>query len=306
MSFFTQLLTDPGGFYDAHELLVAQCGVNALLAISMWVTLYCGQLALATAGFMAVGAYTSVILALHLHAPFVLGAVAGCALAALTAAVIGLPLLRLRGVFLAIATIAFGEALRFGLILNLALTGRGEGLTNLNANPAGGIAPIWISVAVLGYLGWRITRTRLGFAWAAIREDELAAGASAIDIRAHKLAAFALGAVIAAYAGALDAHLNFFVDPTDYSFTRAVQVLVFAVVGGIGSVAGPVVGATCLTALPETARWASDYRDVVYGAILMLFVTFRPLGIIAYRRGPSGTRRPRLQSRDGPATARAD
>ena len=306
MGFFTQLLTDPSGFYDAHELLVAQCGVNALLAISIWVTLYCGQLALATAGFMAIGAYTSVILATHVHAPLALGAAAGCVLAVLTALVIGVPVLRLRGVFLAIATIGFGEALRFGLILNLALTGRGEGLTNLDANPTGGIVPVWVSVAVLAYLGWRITRTRLGYAWAAIREDELAAGASAINVRAHKLGAFALGAAIAAYAGALDAHLNFFVDPTEYSFTRAVEVLVFAVLGGIGSVAGPIVGATFLTALPEAARWASDYRDVVYGTTLMLIIIFRPEGIIAYRRGPSGRRRPQPRSRDAPAPARAE
>ena len=307
MGFFTQLLTDPVGFYNAHELLVAQCGVNALLAISIWLTLYAGQLALATAGFMAIGAYTSVLLAIHQHTSLVAGTVGGCALAAVIAVLIGLPVLRLRGVFLAIATIGFGEALRFGVILNWPLTGEGQGLTNLGADPTGGILPVWISVAALAYLGWRITRTRLGQAWAAIREDELAAAASAIDVRAHKLVAFVLSAVIAAYAGALDAHLNFFVDPTEYGFNRTVQVLVFAVLGGIESVAGPIVGAVALTALPEAARWASDYREVLYGAILMVVVVFRPQGLIARRRQ---TRRPdglwpRLRSRLGLAATRA-
>ncbi|MEA2299130.1 MAG: branched-chain amino acid transport system permease protein [Solirubrobacteraceae bacterium] len=310
MGFFTQLVTDPGGFYRGHELLVAQCGINAMLAVSIWFTLYSGQLALATAGFMAIGGYTSVVLAIHGHVPLPVGTLAGCVLAALAGVAIGLPVLRLRGVFLAIATIAFGEALRFGLILNLPLTGRGQGLTNLDADPTGGILPVWISVSVLGYLGWSITRTRLGHAWAAIREDELAAAAAAIHVRAHKLAAFVIGAVIAAYAGALDAHLNFFVDPTEYGFDRAVQVLVFAVLGGIGSVAGPIVGAVGLTALPEAARWASDYREVLYGVILMLVVVFRPQGLVARRRGtrPRGRagRRPRPRSRGGPAAARTD
>jgi len=309
MGFFTQLVTDPVGFYQGHELLVGQCGVNAMLAISIWLTLYSGQLALATAGFMAIGGYTSVILAVHAQTPLVLGTAAGCALAAVVGVLIGLPVLRLRGVFLAIATIAFGEALRFGVILNLPLTGGGQGLTNLGADPTGGVAPIWISVAVLAYVGWRITRTRLGQAWAAIREDELAAAAAAIDVRAHKLAAFVIGAVIAAYAGALDAHLNFFVDPTEYGFNRAVQVLVFAVLGGIESVAGPIVGAVGLTALPEAARWASDYRQVFYGLILMAVVVFRPQGLVARRRrsrrGWPG-RWPRPGRRGGPAAARAD
>jgi branched-chain amino acid transport system permease protein len=297
MAFFSQLLTDPVGFYNAHELLVAQCGVNAMLAISIWFTLYSGQLALATAGFMAVGAYTSVILGIHLHTPLALGALAGCGLAALLGVAIGLPVLRLRGVFLAIATIAFGEALRYGVILNLGVTGQGQGLVNLTADPTGGIVPVWISVAVLAYAGWRVTRSKLGAAWSAIREDEPAAAASAIDVRAYKLVAFVVGAVIAAYAGALDAHLSFAVDPTDYTFSRAVQVLVFAVLGGIGTVLGPIVGAVGLTALPEAARWASDYRDVVYGVILMTVVVFRPQGLIA--------RRTRRRSRGGAGAARA-
>jgi branched-chain amino acid transport system permease protein len=313
MGFFSQLVSDPVGFYHAHELLVAQCGINAMLAISIWFTLYSGQLALATAGFMAIGAYTSVILEIHEGTPLFLGAAAGCALAALVGVAIGLPVLRLRGVFLAIATIAFGEALRFGVILNLPLTGGGQGLTNLGADPTGGILPVWISVGALAYAGWRLTRTRLGQAWAAIREDELAAAAGAVDVRAHKLAAFVIGAVVAAYAGALDAHLNFYVDPTEYGFNRAVQVLVFAVLGGIGNVAGPVVGAVGLTALPEAARWASDYREVLYGAILMLVVVFRPQGLVARRRarpprggGAPGRRWARPWSRGGPAAARAD
>jgi branched-chain amino acid transport system permease protein len=281
--FLIQLFTDPVGFYRAHQLLVGQAGVNSLLAISIWVTLYSGQLTLANVGFMAIGGYTSVILAIHAHTPLVVNVLAGALLAGLVSAVIGLPVLRLRGVFLAIATVGFGEAIRFGVILNLGITGKGQGLTNPNASPGGGILPVWLSVAVLTWVGWRLTRTKAGAAWAAIREDELAAASQGVDVARSKMGAFVLGGVLAGYAGALDAHLNFFIDPTEYAFNRAVLVLIFAIVGGIATVLGPIVGAVLLTALPEIFRSAASYRDVVYGLILIAVVVFRPQGLLGRR-----------------------
>jgi branched-chain amino acid transport system permease protein len=289
------MLFHPTAWYHAHQLLVGQMGVSALLAFSIWLTLYSGQLTLANAGFMAIGAFTSVILtggittasgkaAIGSHVPLPVAVLAGGLLAGAVGLVIGLPVLRLRGVYLAIATIGFGEALRFGLILNLDTTGKGQGLNNPHASPGGGILPIWLSVAVLTYLGWRLTSTKLGQAWAAIREDELAAASQGIDTAYYKMIAFILGAVVAAYAGALDAHLNFFVDPNEYNFNKAVAILIFAVVGGIATVIGPVIGAVILTALPEILRFAKDYRDVVNGMILIVIVLFRPDGLITGRR----------------------
>jgi branched-chain amino acid transport system permease protein len=291
MDFFIQLFTDPLGFYSSHQLLVGQIGVNSLLAISIFVTLYSGQLTLANVGFMAIGGYTSVIMSLHLPTPLVVDILAGTLLAGAVGFVVGLPVLRLRGVFLAIATIGFGEALRFGVLLNLDITGRGQGLTNTSADPTGGILPVWISVVVLAYVFWRLTGTKLGQAWAAIREDELAAASQGINVPANKMVAFVIGALLAGYAGALDAHLNFFIDPTEYAFNRAVAVLIFAVVGGVTSVFGPIVGAIFLTALPEIIRQAKDYRDVVNGIVLILIIIFRPQGILG--RGGLAIIRPR-------------
>lgn len=293
MELLRQLLSDPVAFYQANQLLVAQCGVNALLALSLWVTLFSGQLTLANVGFMAVGGYTAVLLAIHLHAPLALGAAAGVGLAMLASLLIGLPVLRLRGVFLAIATIGFGEALRFGVILNLPITGQGQGLTNPGASPAGGIPLVWVSVAVLLWVCWRLPRTRAGQAWAAIREDELAAASGGIDVAHYKLAAFVLGGAMAGYAGAVDANLNFFIDPTEYGANRAVLVLVFAVLGGIGSAWGPVLGAAVLTVLPEVVRGAASWRDVAAGIVLILVVVFRPEGMIGRRPGESRRRRRR-------------
>lgn len=280
MDFFLQLFSDPVGFYQSHELLIAQIGINALLAISIFVTLYSGQLTLANVGFMAVGAYTTVILSLHASTPLIFNIAMGALLAGAVSIVVGLPVLRLRGVFLAIATLGFGEALRFGVILNLPITGQGQGLKNPDADPLGGVVPILVVLAVVAYIVWRLAGSKLGQAWAAIREDELAASSQGINVPLYKMAAFIVGALIAGLAGGLESHINFFVDPTEYGTSRAIQVLTFAVVGGITNVLGPILGATILTALPEVVRQARDYRDVIDGVILILIIIFRPQGVL--------------------------
>jgi len=306
VDFFIQLFTDPVGFYNQHELLVAQIGINAILAISLFVTFYSGQLTLANAGFMAIGAYTTVIMSLYLLTPLPINVLIGALLAGLVGVVVGLPVLRLRGVFLAIATIGFVEALRLGVILNVPITGEGQGLHNPNANPVGGIVPILISLPIIAYVVWRLTRTRLGQAWSAIREDELAASSNGINVPLYKMIAFIIGAIIAGYAGALETHINFYVDPTEYGVPRTIQILTFAVVGGTTNVFGPIVGAVFLTALPEIVRQFASYRDVVNGIILILVIIFRPQGIVG--RGGLALIRPRWltawrSSRERPASA---
>ena len=280
MDFFVELFTNPVGFYNQHELLIAQIGINAILAIAIFVTFYSGQLTLANAGFMAIGAYTTVIMSLYLPTPLPLNMLVGALLAGLVSVVVGLPVLRLRGVFLAIATIGFVEALRLGVILNVPITGEGQGLKNPSADPLGGIVPILISLPILAYIVWRLTRSRLGQAWSAIREDELAASSNGINVPLYKMIAFVISAVLAGYAGALETHINFFVDPTEYGITRTIQILTFAVVGGVTNVFGPIVGAVFLTALPEIVRQFAAYRDVVNGIILILVIIFRPQGIV--------------------------
>ena len=291
MDFFIQLFTDPVTFYNSHELLLAQIGINAILAISLFVTFYSGQLTLANAGFMAVGAYTTVILNLYTPLPLPLDILAGTALAGAVGFLVGLPVLRLRGIFLAIATIGFVEALRLGVILNVPITGEGQGLKNPSADPLAGILPIIVSLPIIAYIVWRLTKTKLGHAWAAIREDELAASSNGINVPVYKMIAFVIGALLAGYAGALETHINFFVDPTEYSVTRAIQILTFAVAGGTTNVIGPIVGALFLTSLPEIIWQASAYRDVVNDVIMILVIIFSPQGIAG--GGGSALIRPR-------------
>ena len=299
MEFLNQLFTDPIGFYDSHTLLIAQVGINSILAASIFVVLYSGQLSLAAPGFMAIGAYTSVLMGQNWQTPLPLNIAAGTLLAGVAGLLVGFPVLRLRGVFLAIATIGFIEALRFGVILNLPITGEGLGLTNPDADPLGGLNIVLISVAVVVFLLWRLTKGKLGHAWAAIRQDELAALSQGINVSRYKMIAFVVSALLAGFAGALESHLNFFVDPNEYGVPRTVQVLTFAVLGGTGNIFGPVVGALFITTLPEIIRQVADYRDLVSGAILIVVIIFRPQGIVG--RGGLAILRPawwpRAQSR---------
>jgi branched-chain amino acid transport system permease protein len=291
MDFLIQLFSDPVTFWNSHTLLISQIAINGILATSMFLVLYSGQLSLAAPGFMAIGAYTAVLMDLYLHTPLALNIAAGTALAGVVGAVVGLPVLRLRGVFLAIATIGFIEALSLGVILNLPITGEGLGLKNSNADPLGGINLVLISLVVVVFLAWRLIKGRLGYAWTAIRQDELAALSQGIDVARYKLIAFVLSAILAGYAGAAESHLNFFVDPNEYGVTRTVQVLTFAVLGGSGTVLGPVVGALFLTSLPYIFKQAGDYIGVVSGLILILVIIFRPQGILG--RGGFAFVRPR-------------
>src|SRR2546428_7897474 len=157
---------------------------------------------------MALGAYPGVTRSRRLPLPLPVNMLVGAVLAGLIGLLVGLPVLRLRGIFLAIATIGFVEALRLGVILNVPITGEGQGLKNPTADPLGGIVPILISVPILTYLVWRLTHTRLRQARAAIREDELAASRHGINLPALKMIAFGINALASRHARAREAPIK--------------------------------------------------------------------------------------------------
>ncbi len=272
-----------------YQSTVAFIGLNGLLALSVYTTLSCGQLSLAQAAFMAIGAYASAILTFHSGLPFALELAVAALLPALVAVPLGLPVLRLKGVFLAIATIGFGEVVRI-FFVNLDFTNGALGLTAVPQRTS-----IWMIYAALGaalFVLWRIRGSRAGYALEAIREDEPAARTMGIHAARYKLAMLALGASFAGLAGALEAHYTYMVSPSTYSFTRVVDMLVYAVVGGTSVFYGPVVGATFLTALPEILREISarvglapgPLRLFVNGAVLLLVILFLPEGISSLPR----------------------
>jgi branched-chain amino acid transport system permease protein len=264
-------------FLAAYSTTFAIVGVNALLALSVWLTLYAGQLTLGNAAFMAIGAYASALLGRHLGVPFPLALALGALAAAAVAAPLGLIVFRLRGVYLAIATLAFGEVVRV-ILLATPITGRGQGLNGIP--PKTELWHVYLSLAAIAYVLWRVQGSVVGRAWAAIREDEVAAASQGIAVRRYKLMAFVVGGLVAAWAGGLSAHLTFSIDPNDFAFTKAVQILVFAVVGGIPNVLGPILGAAVFTALPELLRPFKDYRDIIQGAILLGVIIYLPRGLV--------------------------
>jgi branched-chain amino acid transport system permease protein len=268
-------------FWSTYNSLIFTVGINALLALSIWLTLACGLLSLANAAFMGIGAYTAALLTLVLGWPFPAVLAAGAAAPVIVALIIGVPTLRLSGVYLAMATLAFTEMTRV-IIINLEITGGPEGLNGIPQSTQ------WWHIAlacgVVAYCLVRLRRSRVGRAFEAIREDEVAARLMGIDVDRHKLFAFALGAMIAGLAGALNAHYTFFISPGEYGFENAVDILTMAVLGGISTLIGPVLGSTIITLLPELLRFLQGYRLAVNGAILVLVVLFLPTGLWDPRR----------------------
>jgi branched-chain amino acid transport system permease protein len=263
-------------FLAAHSKLIDEIGINALLALSLSLSLRAGALALAQAAFMGVGAYVAAIGAVQRGWPLPVAMIAGAAAAAAVAALLALPLGRLRGVFLAIATVGFGEIARI-VEINAPITGGAEGFSGIpnDANTAWIYGTLGaVLVALVSF-----SRSKAALALAAARDDENAARGVGIDVGAVRFATLVAGAVVAGGAGALYAHANFFITPNDFGFGRMEQILVACVIGGVTSSLGALLGSIFMTILPEAVRFLANYRDVSTGAILLAVVLFAPDGI---------------------------
>jgi branched-chain amino acid transport system permease protein len=270
-------------FYAKHSQLIDQIGINAVLALSLSVSLQAGQLALAQAAFMGIAAYVSAILAMNAHWPLVATIAAGIAASTLVAAALAFPLRRLRGIFLAIATVGFGEIVRV-FANNLTITGGAEGISGI---PNDATTPvIYGSLALVVLALVVLSRTKFALAVTLVREDEHAAQGVGVDVGAIRTLSLALGGAIAGLGGALYAHAAFFIAPGDFGFARMEEILVWCVVGGVTSPLGAVLGAALLSILPEAIRFLADYREVTDGIILLAVILFFPDGIASlWRRG---------------------
>lgn len=264
-------------FWATYSTLVLSVGTNVLLALSIYLTLACGLLTVANAAFMGVGAYSAALLSLHTGLPFHLSLLVGALMPALLALLLGPPTLRLSGVYLAMATLAFGEIVRIFLLNAEGLTG---GALGLNAIPQ---HTQWFDVAVAVtaalYVLLRFAGSRIGRTMVAICQDETATELMGLNVRAYKLFAFALGAGLAGLAGGLNAHFTFFISPNEYGFDRGVEILAMGVLGGTGSPWGAVIGGVLITLLPELLRGLGDYRPLINGVILIVIILYSPKGI---------------------------
>lgn len=286
-------------FWSTYGSVVQFALINMLLGISIYFTLYTGLLSLANAGFMAIGAYVSAVLTIHAGTPFVVSLLIGALVAAFTGLLLGLPVLRLRDVYLAIATLGFGElvrivAINFDNFTGLTLLGGAQGLDRIPKLTTPGA--LIIALLLLIILLIQLHRSRTGRALAAIRRDENVAATLGINVFRYKVLAFVLGAFVAGLAGGFSAHLMRFVGPTSFGFDAAVNILAFAVLGGTLHWSGPLVGATILTVLPEALRFLREYRGIVNGVILVIVILYLPRGLVnpvwlrrVFRRAPRNT-----------------
>lgn len=276
----------------------------AMLALSLYLPLMAGQLSLASPGFYALGGYIAAVMStkyfivtgpfpvLYLMAEM---AAAGLACGAL-ALVVGVPALRLRGIYLALATIAFVEILRV-LSLNLEITGGAVGIFGIPQPFSERSSYLWIAIPLLllsMFFIYRLERIRTGRAFAAIREDELAAAAMGINPTYNKVLAFTLGAILAGIVGALSAHVLNTWNARQGTFDNSINYLAFVLIGGSRTFVGPVVGGMALTALPELLRaladvgglpvWLAEFlrngRLIIFGVLIALGTVFFPQGMV--------------------------
>ena len=273
-------------FYAHHSRLIDQIGINALLALSLSVSLQAGQLALAQAGFAGIAAYVSAIASMQYHWPLAASILLAALVATFTAAVLAYPVRKLRGIFLAIATVGFGEIVRV-IANNLKITGGAEGISGI---PNDVNTPVIYGVLALTALAlWALSRSKFALAVALTREDEAAARGVGVDTGLVRFASLALGGAIAGLAGALYAHSFYFIAPGDFGFGRMEQILVWCVIGGVTSPLGAVAGAAFLSILPEAIRGLADFREIMNGIILLVVILFAPSGLSALwrtRRAP--------------------
>lgn len=262
------------------ESLLAYGGINVLLALGLYVILSAGQLSLGNAGFMAVGAYTALWLFVKMDVGFYVSLLCGGVLAGLIGCLVGLPALRMRGLYLAVATLGFGEVVR-AFFLTFKPTGGANGFRA----PTSGVElwQIWLCVALaIGLLIW-LGRTRTWLAVRAVHDDEFAAELVGYPTTAIKVGAFALGAFLTGIGGGLYGHYNVYVDPTLFGFLESLTIVLFVILGGSRTLIGPVFGALFVTTLPEWIRGLQDYRHAVYGLLLTTVVLFAREGVFSPR-----------------------
>jgi branched-chain amino acid transport system permease protein len=280
--------------YPRFVLTLILLNVIAVVGLGL-VMGFAGLVSLGHAGFAAVGAYATALLVTEGGMSYWPALVLGGALACGVGFVVGLPALRLEPLYLAMATFGFGQSV-FLVVLNWVALTRGPNGLRLPA-PAGPTGPMdadgmyWVVAAIVlatVAVAYRLTRTRVGRALMGLRESEIAAATAGVNPRAYKTFAFAISAAYAGLAGGLYAGVTRFITPDNFIFPVSLLYVTMGVVGGMGSVAGNVVGATALTVLPEVLRGFAHYRELLAGIVLLAFLIFLPDGVAGVARGRAG------------------
>ena len=284
--------------FDPYFLDVAMtCGINITLAVSLnLINGYTGQFSLGHAGFMAIGAYSAAMLTTTLGPGllpvlggqgwllFALALAAGGLVAALAGLVVGVPSLRLKGDYLAIVTLGFGEIIRV-VLQNIDAVGGPRGLIGIPAYAnlfwAYGLA------AVAVYTVWALVNSTYGRGFVAVADDEVAAEAMGINSTRYKITAFLIGAFFAGLAGGVYAHFKQYIAPQGFGFDKSIEIVVMVILGGMGRMVGVIIAAVLLTLLTETLRQFGDLRMILYSLLIIVLMIARPQGLFIWpaRRG---------------------
>ncbi len=273
--------------YFLHLAILA--GIYIILTISLNLIIgYAGQVSLGHAAFYGIGAYTSALVSVYWHFPFPLALTAAVLTTAVCGLALGLPTLRLREDYLAIVTLGFGVIVDM-VALNLEITGGPDGIVGIPAPIILGLSfrsqPRYLGLVVLCVLSvlgltYRLVQSYHGRALRAIRDHEVTAQVMGINTPAYKIAVFTLAAALAGLAGVLYAHYISFINPESFGLHTSILALCMVVLGGMGSLAGSIVGALILSVLPELLRRFHAYQDLLYGALLVGLLIWRPEGIM--------------------------
>lgn len=265
----------------------ATAAIFTLLALSLnIITGYAGQAMMGHAAFFGIGAYTAAILTQTYHVNFFLALLIAMLFTGACGALLGLISLRLQADFLAITTIGINFVM-VALFNNMSITGGSLGLTILKpalfGTKMGNRQFFWLTVVIIVVVCLLIIKMRrswFGMALASINNDSAAARSFGIDVSRYQILTFIIGTVIAGLAGGIYAHRMGYICSSDFAFVISIQILSMVVIGGIGTIRGPIFGALLLTFLPEALRFADNYRSFVYGTLLVLMVRFMPSGLI--------------------------
>lgn len=261
-------------FYSNTLIFMA---INIMLAVSLHLVIgITGQFSLGHAGFLAVGAYVSAIMTMKLDLPFFAAILIAGIVAALAGLVVGIPSLRLRGDYLAIATLGFAEIIRI-IFMNMDYVGEAAGMqvTHLTTWTYTFIC-LFVTILVIV----NFTNSRHGRACIAIRENEIAADAMGINTTYYKVLAFAIGSFFAGVAGALYAHNFYIIQPSNFGFLKSIDILIYVVLGGLGSLSGAIVATILLTIVSTFLQDYPETRMIIYSLVLIIVMLYRPKGLM--------------------------
>lgn len=253
--------------------------INILLGWSVYVTLLTGNLSFAQGAFMAVGCYASGWLTVKAGLPLLPATAVAALIASAIAALIGYPALRLRGIYLILATLGLTFCIRV-LLENLKFLG---GIGGFGGMSGADLTEAALAVAVVGLLLWLLSRSPLQRMLDAVREDDRVAASLGINVTAIRLLGFSVGAAIAAVAGMLYGHYMSFVRPENFDVMLSIYAVLYIVLGGVNNIWGAVLGAAIMTLLPEYIRFMADWRPTVFGLCVLALLLFRPPGLLAFR-----------------------